>query len=176
MKIVRKYLVSYSIFLVFMLTLTFKSTAEDKNEIHALIKKIPDKWKLTEYKQKGSKQVWFFRKNLGVSELKSKKLLPILVYFTVTYKTNAPHGLPTWRDVVKLDNFEETIIPKVEKIANCILVGTVMKNGIKDHLFYVSDAKFFLKTISKYKNHLEGFSVAINKQKDPKWKIYATFP
>ncbi len=57
------------------------------------------------------------------------------------------------KDVVKLYSFEDKIILKVEKAAKSILVATVIKNGIKDHLFYVVDAELFLQTISKYKNH-----------------------
>jgi hypothetical protein len=51
-----------------------------------------------------------------------------------------------------------------------------MKSGVKDHLFYVSNPDVFLKTISSYQDHLKEFSISIEKQDDPEWKIYDDFP
>ncbi len=79
-------------------------------------------------------------------------------------------------DNQKLYEFEEINIPKIESDARCFLVASVMKDGIKDHLFYVSDPELFLKTINAYSKYLEGFSIDLEKQNDPNWEIYSDFP
>jgi hypothetical protein len=141
-----------------------------------LMKNKLDKWKLLEVKPKNSEEIWFFRKNLGVDSVKSNKSFQTLVYFTVKFKPKDSLGLPNEQDTKTLYNFEEDIIPIVEKDAKCVHVASVVKSGIKDHLFYVSDADLFLKTISVYQDRLKEFAVSIEQQNDPKWEVYDDFP
>ena len=145
-------------------------------EINTIISGISDDWKLLEYKQEKSDQIWFFRKNLGASEIKGNSSLSTLVYFTVNFKPKDSTGLPSKSDAKILYDFEENIIPKVESEAACILVASVVKDGVKDHLFYISDVDIFLSAISKYIEHLNGLEVALEKVNDPKWEIYSDFP
>lgn len=145
-------------------------------DLFRLIESIPDEWKLLEVKPKESDELWFFRKNLGAKTIRANKSLRTLVYFTVNYKPVAKTGLPNKSDEKKLYDFEENIIPKVEKDAVCIHVASVIKSGIKDHLIYVSDPDLFLKTISHYQKRLKDFSVSIEKVDDPHWEIYDDFP
>ena len=72
--------------------------------------------------------------------------------------------------------FEEDAIPNVESNASCIMVASVIKDGVKDHLFYVSNTDAFLSAISKYKKYLNGFDVELEQVSDPKWAIYDDFP
>ena len=55
-------------------------------------------------------------------------------------------------------NYCDGLIPKIEKNAICIHVASVMKSGVKDHLFYVSNPDVFLK--------MEGTNNEITRSKD----------
>ena len=137
---------------------------------------INDEWKLLKVEDKDTNQIWFFRKNMGIKELEEKGQYPTLVYFTVGYSPDDELGLPSKEDSQKLYAFEEKYVPKIENDAKCIHVASVMKNGINDHLFYISDPKLFLKTINGYSKYLEGFSIDLENQDDPEWEIYSDFP
>jgi len=139
-----------------------ESAIEDKNiidiesklenlQLASDLNNVPDDWKLLEYKPSDSNEVWFFRKNLGAKSLVGHKSLPVLVYFTVNFVPKDDSGLPTTTDAGHLYVFEENIIPIVEKETASLLVASVLKAGIKDHLFYVSSPDLFLKEIEKYK-------------------------
>lgn len=145
-------------------------------ELNSAINAIEDEWKLVEYKQNDSEKIWFFRKNIGASSLKNNASLATLVYFTVGFESDKPSGLPSKEDTDKLYDFEDNIIPKVETEAHCVMVASVIKDGVKDHLFYVSNTDKFLISISKYKNALDGFQVSLEKVDDPNWEIYDDFP
>ena len=137
---------------------------------------VKDEWKLLEMKSTESDEVSFFRKNIGVANLKDKGAFKALVYFTVNYEPKDSSGLPNKKDAEILYGFEEDVIPKVEKEAQCILVASVIKSGIKDHLFYVSNPDKFLESLSKYKSKLGNLTVSLEKVDDPDWNIYADFP
>lgn len=117
-----------------------------------------------------------FRKNLGVSEIKGLKSLPTLVYFTVQFHAVDASGLPKKEDAKVLYDFEELVIPNIEKEAECILVASVVKGGVKDHLFYVSDPDLFMQAMSGQRKTLENFQVSFEKHHDPKWEVYDDFP
>lgn len=135
-----------------------------------------DDWKLVEVKPSNSKEIWMFRKNLGVSEIKGHKALQTLVYFTVQFDPVDDSGLPTKEDASILYNFEESAIPKVEAEAECVLVASVIKGGVKDHLFYVSDPHRFMQAMNSKQKALEAFKVSVEKQNDPMWETYDDFP
>jgi len=135
-----------------------------------------DQWKLLEVKSKEYEEVWFFRKSMNAPKAKKKDQLATLVYFTVEYTPRDPSGLPNKKDAELLYSFEEEVIPEVEKEANCLMVASVVKGGIKDHLFYVSDPEKFLSSIGKYKSKLANLSVSLEKVDDPEWEVYADFP
>lgn len=135
-----------------------------------------DEWKLLEVKPKESGEVWFFRKNIGIEVNSVKRDLKTLVYFTVKYESKDASGLPTPTDAKTLFDFEEEVIPQVEKEARCVMVASVLKSGIKDHLFYVSHPDIFLESLSKYQSRLSDLKVDIDKVNDPDWEIYEDFP
>jgi hypothetical protein len=131
---------------------------------------------LLEVKPKDSDEIWFFRKNIGIASFKNKESFKTLVYFTVSYEPKDSSGLPKKIDSEALYNFEEEIIPKVEKEAHCFMVASVIKGGVKDHLFYISDPNKFLESINKFRGDLSQFSVSMEKVDDPNWEIYSDFP
>ena len=135
-----------------------------------------DEWKFFEVRPPASKEIWMFRKNLGVAEVKGLKGLATMVYFTVQFALYDATGLPNKEEAKVLYDFEEDAIPKVEKEAVCILVASVVKGGVKDHLFYVSNPELFIKSLNSYRKALEGFKVSFEKHDDPKWEIYDDFP
>lgn len=141
-----------------------------------VIQSYSDNWKLVEVRPPDSQEMWLFRKNLGVSEIKGHKDLPTLVYFTVQYTPRDASGLPNEDDTRALYDFEEQVIPDVEKNAGCVLVASVVKGGVKDHLFYVSDPDAFIATLNQHRSALDGFGVSLEKHEDPTWEIYDDFP
>lgn len=166
------------LFLFIALVVTSLVNASDSNQIkqEKLMKNTLDKWKVLEVKPKNSEEIWFFRKNIGVDTLKGQSSFQTLIYFTIKFKLKDSTGLPNKHDLEILYNFEEEIFPIVEKNAKCVYVASVVKSGVKDHLFYVSDADVFLKTISIYQDKLRGFEVSLEQHNDPKWEIYDDFP
>ena len=154
------------------------TSCEKPTPIHsqAVIPQYSDDWKLAEVRPPDSEEIWMFRKNMGVAEIKGLKSLPTLVYFTVQFDPKDSSGLPTKEDTKVLYDFEEQMIPKVEKEATCVLVASVVKGGVKDHLFYVSDPDLFMQALSAHRTALGAFRVSLEKHDDPKWAIYDDFP
>jgi hypothetical protein len=135
-----------------------------------------DEWSLLEVKAPDSGEIWMFRKNLGASEIKGHKSLSTLVYFTVEYQPRDSSGLPESEDAKALYDFEEVAIPRVEAEATCVLVASVVKGGVKDHLFYVSDPDLFIGALNGQRKALENFRVSLEKHFDPKWEVFSDFP
>ncbi len=161
---------------IFGMTTNVAATDANRMKLNDLIKNIPNEWKILEVKPNESSELWFFRKNLGAKTIRADESLKTLIYFTIKFEPVRKTGLPNESDTIILYDFEKNIIPKVEKDAGCIHVASVVKGGIKDHLFYVSDPDLFLKTISFYQEHLKGFGISIEKHYDPNWEIYDDFP
>jgi hypothetical protein len=146
------------------------------NKSKTMIPQYRDDWKFVEVKPSDSKEIWMFRKNLGVSEIKGLKSLPTLVYFTVQFHAVDATGLPKKEDAKVLYDFEELVIPNIEKEAECILVASVVKGGVKDHLFYVSDPDLFMQAMNGQRKTLENLKVSFETHNDPKWEVYDDFP
>jgi len=166
--------------IVFIIVLTvFNSLAysQSKNTLlNSEIKSITDDWKLLEYQPENSKELWFFRKNLGAKTLVGHRSLNTLVYFTLKYVPKDQSGLPAKEDSGVLYVFEENIIPLIEEATVSVMVASVLKAGVKDHLFYVSNPDLFIKVIGEYKPALSNFIIEVEKSDDPKWQAYADFP
>jgi hypothetical protein len=169
--------------IICVLLLTFFTTVgsqallnSEKLQLNSEINNIPDDWKLLEYKPADSNEVWFFRKNIGAKALKEHKSLNTLVYFTLKFVPKDLTGLPTAKDASVLYVFEENIIPLVEKATSSILVASVLKAGVKDHLFYVSSPELFIQVIGEYKPAFSNFKIEVEKSYDPNWEAYSDFP
>ena len=166
------------IYLFIILTVFSSQALSDSRNtlLDSEIKSISDDWKLLEYKPADSNQVWFFRKNLGAKSLLGHRSLSTLVYFTLKFVPKDQSGLPTAQDAGVLYVFEESIIPKLEEATSSVMVASVLKAGVKDHLFYVSNPDLFIKVIGEYKPALANFMIDIEKSDDPKWDAYSDFP
>ncbi len=156
----------------------FSASCKDdgSDQSKTVIPDYKDEWKLVEVRPPDSKELWLFRKNIGVSEIKGLKGLSTLVYFTIKFTPKNDTGLPNEEDTKILYDFEEEVIPQVEKDACCILVASVVKGGVKDHLFYVSDPELFIQSLSNHRQELGDFKVSFEKHDDPKWGVYDDFP
>ncbi len=137
---------------------------------------IEDNWSAKEVGYKDSDLISFFRKNLGVSEISEHPELNHLVYLTVTYHPDDVRGFPSKDDYALISDFEESDVPKIEMSSNSIHVASVMKNGIYDFLFYVSDPDKFLESINQNNSGLKTFKTDLELVKDSKWEIYHDFP
>lgn len=138
--------------------------------------KIEDKWSGKEIGYKDSELVTFFRKNLGVKNISGHSSLQNLVYLTISYEVDGPEGLPSKKDYDLITDFEDVDLPKIEFDSNSIHVATVLKNGVKDFLIYVSDPDTFIEVVNKNNSKLKGFKIDLELAHDPKWEIYADFP
>ena len=163
--------------LIVSITANSQALIEKGNlELDTIISHLSDDWKLLEYKPSDSEEVWFFRKNLAAKVLLGHESLSTLVYYTVKFAPKDASGLPTASDAAHLYVFEENIIPLVEKATSSLLVASVLKAGVKDHLFYVSNPDLFLEVISEYKPALSSFSISEEVSFDPNWEAYTDFP
>lgn len=169
---INKYIYLITILLLYANLVVFPTEAEETD----MASSFTDKWSLLEVRDEATNLIWFFRKNTGINEFKEKHKYPILIYFTVKYKPDDETGLPGIEDTQILYEFEEKFIPIIEAESNSYLVASVMKEGIKDHLFYVSDSEMFMESIKNYTEYLTGFSIETESQYDPKWLIYSDFP
>ena len=140
------------------------------------IPEIRDDWKLVEVKPSDSDELWLFRKNMGAAEIKGIADLPTLVYFTVQFTPRDSSGLPTEEDAERLYDFEEIAIPVVEEESDSIMVASVVKGGLKDHLFYTGSPDRFAESLGKHRDRLEGFQISLEKHDDPEWEIFDDFP
>ena len=141
-----------------------------------LIPSYHDDWKLIEVKPRDSAEVWMIRKNVGIAKIQGFEGLPTLVYLTVHYQPKDASGLPNAEDAGILYDFEETAIPEIETLAGCRLVASVMKSGVKDHLFYVSDSSLFHRALDAHRKSLMNLKASLEKHEDPRWDVYEDFP
>lgn len=137
---------------------------------------IEDEWSGKEVGYKDSELVTFFRKNLGAKKIAGHPDLQNLIYFTISYEVDDPRGFPTKEVYAQISDFEDEDVPDIETESNSIHVASVLKNGIKDLLFYVSDPDAFLKAVNENNSKLKGLKVDLELANDPKWEIYANFP
>ena len=137
---------------------------------------IEDEWSYKQIGYKDSELVTIFRKNLGASKLLGHSDLSKLFYFTIIYETDNAQGFPSKKDNSRISDFEDIDVPNIEKESNSIHVASVLKNGIKDLLFYVSDPEFFLETVKNNNLKLKELNVELELVSDPKWEIYVDFP
>ncbi len=137
---------------------------------------IEDEWSGKEVGYKDSELVTFFRKNLGAKEIAGHPDLQNLVYLTISYEVDDPRGFPSKEVYAQISDFEDEDVPDIEAESNSIHVASVIKDGIKDLLFYISDPDVFLKAVNENNSKLKGLKVDLELANDPQWEIYADFP
>ena len=163
---------------IFILPFVFACAGENKRlkNFDRKKMKIEDNWSAKEYKPNDSEQIWYFRKNIGASNLIGHPDLEYQIYFTIHYTPHDSRGLPSKEDNKILYDFEEFDVPDIETASNSIHVASVLKNGVKDLIFYSSDPDQFLKEVNKISKRIIGLEVELDYNLDPKWEIYSDFP
>lgn len=137
---------------------------------------IEDNWSSKKVGYKDSELITFFRKNLGASEISGHPDLQDMVYVTISYEPANSQGFPSKEDYKLISEFEDTDVSIIEVESNSIHVASVLKNGIKDLLFYVSDQEAFLQAMNKNNSRIKGLKVDLERVNDPRWEIYDDFP
>jgi hypothetical protein len=130
-----------------------------------------DSWSLKEYRQPSSPERSYFRKNLSPSIPPGSASHPFVCYLTFGYRPKDSSGLPAAGVEDAFVRIEETEIPLLEEQELSVLVGVVIKGGVKDFIFYASDAEVFLARAA----HPE-FRLGCEVGPDPTWSHYAELP
>lgn len=137
---------------------------------------MEDNWTSKEVGYEDSKAISIFRKNAGAEKLSGHPNLEHLVYLTISYQAANPQGFPAEKDYKLISDFEDLDIPLIEVESNSLHIASVLKDGIYDFLFYVSDPDEFLKSYKNHKQRISSFQVELELAHDPKWEIYHDFP
>jgi hypothetical protein len=133
-------------------------------------------WSLTEYSDPESIQLWIFRKNLAPAIAPGSKTHPFVCYLTVHFEPRDESGLPDSADSDRLETIETRDIPDIERDDSSVLVGVVLKDGIKDFVFYASDKDEFIRRATVVRDANPGFGFGLEIQRDPRWAAYEDFP
>jgi len=135
-----------------------------------------DEWSLKEYHPKDSSEIWFFRKNLAPSVSAGAKSHEHVVYLTFHFQPRDTSGFPTNQDENTLFDIENYEIPKLEQDGLAVLVGAVLKPGIKDLIFYTRDPQGFLQAAIPIRDNNPQFCVECEISPDPEWGQYHDLP
>lgn len=71
---------------------------------------------------------------------------------------------------------EELEVPSLEEHGLSVLVGVVLKGGVKDFIFYASDADEFLARATKIREAHPEFKLGCEVGHNPTWSHYADLP
>jgi hypothetical protein len=140
------------------------------------MQKDEDDWSLTEWCGTDSAEVGYFRKNLAPAVSPRDPRYPWLVYLSFHYQAKDETGLPTADDSEILGDIEETELLALEENDIAVLVGTVLKNGVKDLLFYRKDPQAFLSKAGPIRDRYPRYGIECEIIHDPKWEQYADLP
>ncbi len=165
--------------LIFILLIAINGNAGETKVMEAFDRKnleIEDNWSAKEVGYKDSELITFFIKNIGASEISGHPKLNDLIYLTISYDPANEQGFPSDEDYKKLSDFQDIYIPKIELESDSIQVASVLKNGIYDFLFYVSNPDKFVGSTNKNNSKIKSFKVDLELSNDPKWEIYHDFP
>lgn len=151
-----------------------KAKSEQKFNRNSL--NIEDNWSAKEIGYQDSELISFYRKNLGASEIAGHPQLSNLVYLTILYTPNDQRGFPEEIDYKLLSDFEDIDVPQIEIESNSIHIASVLTDGVKDLLFYVSDPDSFVASLNKSNGKIANFKVELELVSDPNWEAYHDFP
>ncbi len=71
---------------------------------------------------------------------------------------------------------EEEELPSLEEGGLSVLVGVVLKAGVKDFIFYTSNAEQFLQRASKIRDAHPEFKMGCEIGNNPTWSQYKDLP
>jgi hypothetical protein len=135
-----------------------------------------DEWTLKEFGHEGSPERWFFRKNVAPGIPVADSAYPYLAYLTFAYSPKDKSGLPSSSDNDVLFRIEEEELGELLADALAVQVGAVMKNGVKDLLFYTKDPEEFLRRAENFRISYPQFEVSCEISQDPEWAQYEDLP
>lgn len=135
-----------------------------------------DQWSCKKIEFKDSGVIEFFRKNLCPSIEPGNNDYPWLVYLTFHYSPKDLTGLPGEVDADNLFTIESEELSILENDSLSVHVASVLKNGVKDFLFYTRNPDVFLKTAEYFRDSYPELSVECVIHKDESWDQYHDFP
>ncbi|MCL1037638.1 DUF695 domain-containing protein [Shewanella submarina] len=165
--------------LALLLLITMNGNARETKDMYAFDRKaleIEDNWSAKEIGYKDSELITLFRKNIGASEISGHPKLNNLIYLTVSYIPDNEQGFPSKEDYKKISNFEDIAVLNIELESDSIHVASVLKNGIYDFLFYVSNPDRFVESVNNNNSKIKSFRIDLELANDPKWETYHDFP
>jgi hypothetical protein len=137
---------------------------------------IESLWTDSDIRLNNSDEIWRFRKNLGVSELAGHPDLRSQIYCTVYYSPGESPDPSAEKAENPLHEFEDIDVPEIERASNSIHVASVLRDGVKDYIFYSADPERFLDEVNKKRVRIERCKVELEHNLDPTWKVYREFP
>lgn len=135
-----------------------------------------DDWRLREYQTPGKPARWIFRKNLAPAVPAGDDRYSFVAYLTAAYEPRDETGLPSQTDEDLLATIEEVDGRLLESDGLAIHVGAVLKDGIKDLIFYTGDPKTFLKRAEAIRAAHPEFRWGCDVHRDPAWSQWADLP
>jgi hypothetical protein len=135
-----------------------------------------DEWSLKEYHPADPAERWFFRKNLKPNPGREHSDYRYVAYLTLYFESCDETGLPDETDEALLFEIEETGLVDLELHGQSVHVASVLKNGVKDLLFYTRDPRTFLEQVAKFRDYHSRFPIEYEVIEDPSWEHYADFP
>lgn len=135
-----------------------------------------DNWGLQQYTHPSSPERSLFRKNLSPAIHPGSASHPYVCYLTFGFTPKDATGLPPADVADELGRIEETELPDLERGSLSILVGVVLKGGVKDFIFYTSDPDEFLERAGKVRSGHPHFKLGCEVGHDPDWSHYADLP
>jgi hypothetical protein len=139
-----------------------------------------DFWNSRQIAMPDSPEIWFFRKNVD-PELGARRAGKIhLAYLTFHYTPEDETGIPIAEHNTKLLQAEDPCIEILEAEDLSVAVGSVVKGGIKDLLFYANDPDEFARRVeslkAKYPEFAEAFQLECEIMLDAEWAQYEDLP
>jgi hypothetical protein len=135
-----------------------------------------DDWTLKKWQSDKSLECRLFRKNLAPVIQPRDPEYPFLAYLTFTYEPRDASGLPTMADEDELIRVEKEEIPLLEEEGLAVLVGVVVKGGVKDFIFYTCDVEEFRFRTSQLIEKNSHLRVECSVEEDPAWSQYEDLP
>ena len=133
-------------------------------------------WSLKKFQPKNSPERHFFRKNLFPVITPADPRYAFIAYLTFVYSPRDESGLPSSSDEEILVRVEDEEILCLEAKGLSVQVGTVLKSGIKDMLFYTRDPDEFLLMAKKFRDEYPQFNGSCEIANDAEWDCYRNFP
>jgi hypothetical protein len=138
--------------------------------------KSDDSWSLKEYQRPNSREVSIFRKNLAPTVEPGSSSHQLVCYLTFGYKPRDDSGLPSALDEERLVNIEKRELPALEEHGLSVLVGVVVRGGVKDFIFYAREAEEFLERASRIRDAHPEFRLGCEVGANASWSHYEDLP